>query len=224
MKKLLFFILFLYLPCFPHDFWINREGESFYLFYGHYPDQIVSMDFLGMRLIKCLNEKLEENEVKLEKKNGKLEIKGKCDMILIKYDHGFWSKTPDGNVPKPKNQVENAVESWKTTTFIKYINKWSENFTKPTGIEFEFLPLRNPFNDYGKKGRFKIILNGEPASSATLEIGHRVIGNVYKDGTANVRLSKEGIQIIKAFQRFEIKDPSADYEIFETVLILEAEK
>ncbi len=207
-----------------HDFWIEKRGDSFFLSYGHYPHEKIPLDISSIKFVRCLNDNLQEIPFKWDIKGKEIEITGACSMILISYDHGYWSKTPDGSVHKPKNEVENPITGWRTFSFIKYLAKWNVRFTESTDLLFEIIPLRNPFQDFGGKGRFRVLFKGEPAYSSTLKAGHKIIGNVYKDGTANIRLSREETQIIKAYTKIDKKDEKIDYEIYEAILILEGKK
>jgi len=216
-KKLLILFLAMFVfstNAFAHDAWIEKKDGQFIVLYGH-GNRTDTYDAAKVKEVRAYGIDGSIVQVAIEKEGYPVIIKpkGKAAVITLFFDNGFWSKTPNRWINKPKKEVPDAIESVHSIKYSKAILKWSDKFSKPLGIEMEMVPLKNPLLlKAGDSLPLKVFLDGKPVEGALIGTGGRRSNmKTDKNGMADVKIEKTGFQIITAGIRIPLKDnPNAD--------------
>ncbi len=201
-------------PSFAHDMWLTAEnpavGKPLHLLvgYGHaFPeieelakDKISPAYVLGPegRIETKMGEKQDFLTVSPLKEGSYIAVGGR--------EPQFYTKTPEGSKPLPKNQVEGATESSYSVKFAKVIvniGKAKGDVSKPVGQMLELVPLVNPATvKPGGDLPVQILFDGKPLPKAQVfatfagfskDAGSFAFaGRSDKDGKVNVKVWSPG--------------------------------
>lgn len=223
------FVLFLTQAASAHHPWIEKEGDRFKVAWGH-PPKIDPYEPSSVKEIKVFDKK--GKVVKFERKDEKdtvyLSSKVDVSMVTLSFEGGYLVSTPEGKKRLTKREAQKAglqvINSFFSSQFAKSIFKHSDIVTKPTGMKFEIVPLKNPlFLKQGETLPIKVLYEGKPLEGAKIETGaHKEAGKTDKDGIANINISGQGMQVVIAKYRIASSDPDADFLSFTTALTWES--
>jgi len=233
MKKVIFLIIVILLlaqAVFAHHLWVEKEGDRFKIAWGH-PPKADPYDPDRVKDIKAFD--LKGKEIPFtridEKDKAYVSTNADVSMITVSFEGGFLVTTPEGKKRLTKRAAQKAslqvVDSFYSSQFVKSLFGYSDAITKPVGMKFEIVPLKNPFTLKAEELLpVKVLFEGKPLEGITVEIGkHKEVGKTNKDGIADIKVTGQGIQVILAKHRVPAKDnPDADYLSFTTVLTLES--
>jgi len=229
--KYLYFILiiFINLSIFPHDLWIQKENNSYVLYYGHiHPKQgeskIIPYRAENIFKYECYNK---EGKLIINKfdQSYPVKITGSCDALFAAFTSGYWSKTFKGTVNKPKNEVDKSIDSWLSYEYLKKIEVWSDHFTKPLTNELEIVVIDNPFNKkLGDKLTFVVFYQQKPVKDIVVAYDERPVGSTDDEGKINIRIKQNGLQMISATLKEKGDGVKADHIVYTTILSFEIKK
>ncbi|MFA4915261.1 MAG: DUF4198 domain-containing protein [Syntrophales bacterium] len=229
MKKpivITFIILLFAHTAFAHHFWIEKEGALYNVFWGHYPEA-GPYEPERVKEVKAFDAK--GKAVTLERKNEKDKVcflsKQEVSVIMISSEGGFLVTTPEGKKRITKREAQKAgaqvIDSVYYSQYAKSLFGYSSAAKKPAGVNFEIVPLENPFVlKHGEPLPLKVYFDGKPADSVTVTINNsKETVKTDKEGTAHVKMSEKGRQFVVAKKRIPTQNnPDADYLSFTTVL------
>ena len=207
-----------------HDFWLERQGGAFVLRYGHHGGEGLALDAAKIKTLICrIGLQAPRNVLPSATIAPKqLTFPGPCALASAFHDGGFWSLTPDGEKNLPRDQVPDAVKSWRSRQFAKWVDLHSPLAGQPLGDEFEIVPVSDLSKvKTGDKATFRILLAGKPRSGATLAIDHKPLGETDDQGEVRVRVRATTVESVSASFRRVVKTPEADSEVFEASLTFE---
>ena len=207
-----------------HDFWLERQGGAFILRYGHHGGEVLALDAAKIKTLICRQGVQAPRNVLPSATIApkQLTFPGPCALLSAFHDGGFWSLTPDGEKNLPRNQVPDAVKSWRSQQFAKWVDVHSPLAGQPLGDGFEIVPVSDLSKvKTGDKATFRILLAGKPLSGATLAIDHKPLGETDDQGLVRVKLRAATVESVSASFRRAVKTPEADSEIFEASLTWE---
>lgn len=220
------FVLLLTQAAYAHHLWIEKEGNVFKVLWGH-PPEINPYEPEKLKEVKAFDNK--GKETVLERKNDKdtvyLSSKSDISMIVVSLEGGYLVTTPDGKKRLTKREAAKAglqvIDSIYSSQFAKGLFAYSNSMTKPAGMKFEIVPLKNPYVLKPEELlSIKVFFDGRPVEGVTIEINdNKETVKTNKEGIANIKMSEKGIQSILAKKRIPAKDNlDADYLSFTTVL------
>jgi nickel transport protein len=199
-----------------HDAWIQQKGAGFEVVYGH-GNKREPYDFGKIKEVQSYD--VSGNVKKISHKDGSI-TDGIQDtaMLTMFFDNGYWVQTPDGwkNLTKREamQQSLQIILAERSLKFHKSYLKWAASFTKPVGMKFEIVPLKNPLLlKTGDVIRIKVLLDGKPIENASISTAesHETVTKTDKDGLAKVTITKTGFCLISAFTERQLdNDPDAD--------------
>jgi nickel transport protein len=210
-----------------HDFWIERQNSKFLLRYGHPGGQAIPMDEKKIKSLQCLEAsgKIVDRLTKATFTPNQVSLIGTCLVLSSFQDGGYYSLTPDGEKNLAKNQVPDAVKSWRSKQYAKWVDSQSSQQKSILGDEFEIVPVTNlAAIGEGDKATFQVLLQGKPISGATLTIDHKPIGETDDMGHVRIRVRGKGTQSVSALFRRPLRSSEADSEVFESSLSFEVVK
>ena len=211
-------------PASAHDFWIERDPAGFHLQRGHAGGQRLPLETKKIVSIRCLDPNGKTLDVlpTTQFENTRATIKAGCAVISALEDGGYYCLTPDGEKNLPKNQVPDAVKSWRSKQFAKWVDTRSPLHGKPLGDELEVVPITDLLKvKAGDKATFRILLRGNPVAGAILAIDHKGIGESDEEGLVRIRIREGRNMTVAASYRRPFKSIEADTEVFEASLTFE---
>jgi len=231
-KILLLLILTFVSVSYAHDIWLENKGNKYILFYGHkYPhndgsfsQKKIKYNPENIKSILCVrNNKVES--IKFDK-NYPISFNGNdCSLIYVIYSSGYWSKTPYGEVNKPKNQVNTVIKSWLSFEILKKVNKWDKSLEKPFINSLEIIPTNDISKlKKGEKIRLKILYNGKPIENVPVYYNGKFRGTTDEEGKINIKIRNKGLQLIEASYKEKINSNKADEVVYTTILEFETDK
>jgi uncharacterized GH25 family protein len=207
-----------------HDFWLERQGGAFVLRYGHHGGEVLALDAAKIKTLTCRQGAQAPRDVLASATAApkQLTFPGPCALVSAFHDGGFWSLTPDGEKNLPRNQVFDAVKSWRSQQFAKWVDIHSPLAGQPLGDGFEIVPVSDLSKvKTGDKATFRVLLAGKPLSGATLAIDHKPLGETDDHGEVRVRVRATAVESVSASFRRVVKTPEVDSEVFEASLTFE---
>jgi uncharacterized GH25 family protein len=133
----------------------------------------------------------------------------------------FYTKTNDGYVRKPKNEVKNPEKCFRSIKYAKAIvnlGKRAGDVSHPLGQDLELVPLANPATlQTGTMLPVKVLLAGKPlvgaevtgATAAQFAKGAMgFVATTNAKGVAQIKLSEAGLWLIRINHKTPYKDPA----------------
>lgn len=217
---------------FAHDFWIEKRDGKLFIVSGH-DDKWDAYDPARIKEVKAFDGKgniLKINALR-QKDISYVVHNENMGMVSVFFDNYFWVKTTDGwkNITKRdalKDGLQ-TLESGRSFKYAKYIEKWSDSFSKPIGTKIEIIPLKNPLSiKPGEKLPVKVILDGKPLKNTSIfvQASHEEVAKTSEDGVVNIEV-KEGHNIISTTTRVPlVNNPDADQLYLRASLSFEVKK
>jgi len=146
-------------------------------------------------------------------------LESRCAAVSAFLHAGFYSLTPDGEVNRPRDEVKDAVRSWESRQFAKWIDPAAPGSTGPLGDELEIVPVTDlRAARAGDKATFRVLLDGEPFAGATVAVGHRALGETDGKGEVRIRIRTPDVESVSASVRRPLRSPKADALVLEASL------
>ncbi len=154
--------------------------------------------------------------------SGDLKAKGTY-LAVVKQQAGFYSKTPDGGVPKNKKDAPGAVNCRYSEKHAKAVFTVSASggngYGKVLGLPMELVPLRDPTTlKAGAMLEVKVLFDGKPAASTMVYGTYAGFSDVPgtfayttstdKEGVAKIKLLKKGVWLLLTKRDDPYKDTS----------------
>jgi len=207
-----------------HDFWLERQNGTFLLGYGHHGGESLPLVADKVRTLSCRKSKGKtENLRSAAVASAKeLRLKASCAILSAFMDGGYYSLTPDGEKNLPKNKVPDAVKSWRSKQFAKWVDVHSPLAGLALGDEFEIVPVTDLAKvKAGDKATFRVLLAGKPLEGAVLAMNHKPLGETDEDGEVRVKIRSDTVESVSVSFRRSIRSAEADSEVFEASLTFE---
>lgn len=204
-----------------HDFWLEPGGAGLVLRYGHRGGELLAIDRAKVKAARCL-EKAAARDLLAGATFGPKEIglAGRCDAASAFFDGGYWSLTPDGEVNQPRNAVPQAVRSWASRQFAKWVDARSVAASSAVlGDELELVGVGDLARARtGDKVTVRVLSGGRPVPGALVAIDHKPLGESDSAGEVRVKLRAASVETISATLRRKVSTPEADAIVLEASL------
>lgn len=207
-----------------HDYWLEKEGEDYLLYNGHYVSQhkgdaIVPYDPSIIKQINCANQTGEILHTEFSR-TYPIRIHGPCACILIEAETGIWSKSLAGITNQSQEEIASSLRSWQSIEGLKWLEVWSESLSQPISPGLELVSTNDPFKlKPGDKVRLLVTWREKPRPGVTVAYGGDPRGVTDKDGRINIRIRHGGIQVITASMDEPSVDGTSDKTVHSTSLI-----
>ena len=115
-------------PAGAHDLWLEKEGSTCTLCYGHLETKTgeqasIKYDPRNVLMVKAFD--LNGNEVQVTAKKEYpftiSDVKG--SVIYVLTSSGYWTKTPYGTKNVPKDKTDMPISSWLSYESVKRIDQ-----------------------------------------------------------------------------------------------------
>ena len=207
-----------------HDFWVERAPDAFVVRYGHRGGELMPLDAARVKSIRCSDGASAPKELVRTAGFSPREVRfpGACSLVSVINDGGYWSRTPDGEVNRPKNETEHAVRSWASRQYAKWVDAKSPRAGAVLGDELELVPVTDLARVHeGDKVTLRVLSAGRPVPNAAVTVDHRPIGETDSKGEIRLRLRTSGAESISTSIRRPHATPGADAEVLEASLTFE---
>jgi nickel transport protein len=204
-----------------HDLWLEPQGGVLVLRYGHRGGEVLDLDASRIRIVLCRSGASPAVDVRASSTTGPKELRtpSRCDAASAFLDGGFWSLTPDGERNLPRNAVPDAVRSWQSRQFAKWIDVRSPAAASPLGAELEIVPVSDLSHvRQGDKATFRVLWQGKPVAGAILAIDHGPLGETDAAGECRVKVRAAEVESVSATLKRPLGTPEADTLVAEASL------
>ncbi len=211
-------------PGLAHDLWMERGAGGFILRYGHHGGAVLRLAAEKVKTLTCGKDKGRAENLRAQAvvTPKAMSLQASCARVSAFLDGGFYSLTPDGEKNLPKHQAPDAVKSWRSQQFAKWIDVRSPLAGVPLGDAFEIVPVTDLTKvKTGDKATFRVLLAGQPLAGAVLAIDHKPLGESDDRGEARIRIRAPDVEQVSASFRRPVHSPEADHEVFEASLTFE---
>lgn len=206
-----------------HDLWLESAADGYVLYQGHRHsshdgEEIVPYDPSFTRRAVCLHADGRAVPLPLDAAYP-ARFAGPCDGLLVEVSSGTWTTTTQGTRNQPPDGLTGVVRSWQTLETVKRIDAWSESMQQPAGDALELVPLNDPLALRPRdKLRLLVTLEGEPQAGVTVAYDGEPRGVTGADGLINLRIRREGRQLITASTRTAAVEPGIDHVLHAATL------
>lgn len=204
-----------------HDLWLEPRGGVLVLRYGHRGGEALGLDAGRVRALLCRRGASPATDVRASSTVDPKELRtsSRCDAASAFLDGGFWSLTPDGERNLPRNAVPDAVRSWQSRQFAKWIDVRSPAAGLTLGDELEIVPVSDLSRvRQGDKATFRVLWQGKPVAGAVLAIDHAPLGETDAAGECRVKVRAAEVESVSATLKRPLGTPEADTLVAEASL------
>ncbi|ADC89684.1 Nickel transport complex, NikM subunit, transmembrane [Thermocrinis albus DSM 14484] len=215
--------LALTVSAFSHQLWMEREGDTLLLHYGHLKpapgeERYVRYEPSWVKHVACYDAEGYQQKISVIH-TYPLRIKGNCKVAVATLWEGYWTKTTEGLKKAAKDEVKEPIESWASYGYVKRLDLW---VPKPIGQELEITPL----DDFtkakvGEKLTFLVTYRGRPLANVPVSYNGHVVGTTDDRGRINIRLKEKGLNVVETSLKEMGDGKKADYIIREATLVFE---
>ncbi len=213
IRKFVLLTSLLTLPASAHDLWLAPEDDNWRLHYGHRPEGHEGATELLLPAEWILTAEGVVGDgarVELDPPGGPYSDELAALRILV--SSGYWSRTPEGTVNRPRTAVEHAFRSWRSLEVVKALIRWQPRLAEALSEELELLPLADPFSlRPGDKLRMRALWRGRPAAGVTVAYDGNPRGLTDEKGRVNLRIRHGGLQHIQATLETALDSPEAEW-------------
>lgn len=205
-----------------HDLRLERSGGGFALRAGHAGGGTEAIDPSIVKEVHCARAG-EPVRVLAPRagEGGTVRVDGRCDAASALVDHGFFVVTPDGEKHLRKSEARDAVKSWRSRQFAKWLDARAP-VAPPFGDALEIVPVTDLARArVGEKLTLRVLLDGRPVAGAIVSVGHERLAETSSAGEARVKVRRAGLESISATFRRPLGTPDADTEVLEASLSFE---
>lgn len=203
------------LPAWAHDVWLEPAGKDMRLVFGH-PGELEPYEPKRTESVVGVSRDGKRQQLGSHVHGDALIVQPAADtsVILIAYDYGFLTETPDEEtVNKPKSEVPGYLSAAHARNLHKTLVSWSAAAGKPAGVEFEIVPLANPLAmKPGDELPVQVFYDSKPLADAEIEIlGSMDLYITDAEGKVTLPISEPGFQYIQSMHTVPLTDnPDAD--------------
>ncbi|MEI6223861.1 MAG: DUF4198 domain-containing protein [Deltaproteobacteria bacterium] len=210
-----------------HDLWLEPQGDVLVLRSGHRGGEVLDLDASKVKVIRCKRGEAPAREVRATSVTAPKELRtpSGCDVASAFLDGGFWSLTPDGEKNLPKDKVPDAVRSWQSKQFAKWIDARSPAAGAPLGDELEIVPVGELSKTHqGDKATFRVLWQGKPVAGAILAIDHKPLGETDAAGECRVKVRAPDVESVSVTLQRPLGTAAADRLTAEASLTFQVAK
>nr|WP_145546491.1 DUF4198 domain-containing protein [Variovorax boronicumulans] len=207
---------------FAHDAWIEPGGGGFAVVFGHDGKLETA---LASKVLKAQAIDAAGQALPLRQAGLKVEVQGKPSLLLLHYDNGFWSRTPDGTKSGPMNEVPGALGGSHALKYGKTVQVWDAQASRPQGLPVEIVPQATQAPTVGSQLPVQVLWDGQPLAGAVLswqEGGQDKDTKADAQGRASVPVAKGRQMVSVSARRPLANDARADTLSVSSALVFEA--
>jgi nickel transport protein len=216
-----------------HELWMEPAGDNLVVRAGHRGDELAPIGSSRIQT-RCAQPGGKVATVDLstpalarrgfapDPEDQQLFMKGPCEAASAAVDQGFFVVTPDGEKRMKKSEAKDAVKSWRSRQFAKWVDVRAAGAAKPLGDALELVPVTDLAKArVGEKVTVRVLLEGRPAAGAVVSIGHERLAETSPSGEARIAVRHAGVETISASVARPLRTSDADSDVLEATLSFE---
>jgi uncharacterized GH25 family protein len=210
-----------------HDLWLEPRGEVLVLRHGHRGGDLLVLDAGKVKAVRCQRGGASATDVRAACQASPKELRtpSRCDAASAFLDGGFWALTPGGEKNLPRTEVPDAVRSWQSKQFAKWIDVRSPAAGVALGDELEIVPVGDLSRvRQGDRATFRVLWQGRPVAGAILAVDHRPLGETDDAGECRVKVRAADVESVSVTLKRPLGTPEADTLTVEASLTFEVAK
>lgn len=216
-----------------HDLWMEPAGGNLVLRAGHRGEEPAPIGSAQIQthcvhpggktsIVDLSTPGLARRGFAADPQDQQIFMKGPCEAASAAVDQGFFVVTPDGEKRQKKSETKDAVKSWRSRQFAKWVDVHAAAAARPLGDALEIVPVTDLARArVGDKVTVRILLEGRPAAGAVVSIGHAKLAETSSSGEARVAVRNGGLETISASVTRPLGTPDADSDVLEATLSFE---
>lgn len=206
-----------------HDLWLERTPAGFVLRAGHRGAESVPVEPAAVKSARCAIAGQPARSVAVPPPaGGEIRVAGPCEAVSVLVDHGSFVLTPDGERPGRRSDAPDAVKSWRSRQFAKWVDVRSRAAAVPLDDALELVPVTDlAAARVGGKITVRVLLEGHPVAGAVVAIGHEALAETASNGEARVKVRHAGLESVSATVRRPLGTADGDSDVLEASLSFE---
>jgi uncharacterized GH25 family protein len=207
-----------------HDLWLEREGGALALRRGHRHGTLLPLERAKVKALRCLEDGATRDVLSSATAAAKeLRLAARCQAASAAFDGGAWSLTPEGEVNRPRSQVQRAVRSWLQRQYAKWVDAGAPGAAGQVfGDELELVVVGGLAGARaGERVTVRVLSAGVPVAGAALSADHDQLGETDAAGEARVPLRAPGVETLSAKMRRRVATPDAEVLLLQATLTFE---
>ncbi len=198
-----------------HDLWLEPSGSDYLLLQGHRHSAHAGADRVAYDPSRVRDASCVDAAGRLRPLTPStaypVRLPGPCSVLQLRYESGYWTKTPWGTHNQPKSGVAGVLDSWHSEESLKRLEAGAGAVLQPLGRGFELSAQRDPFAlAVGDKLVVRVTDDGRPVAGVPVAYAGETRGATGPDGTIAIRLRSAGVQLISATLEQPRNDGKAD--------------
>jgi len=212
-----------------HDLWVERCEGGYVLLNGHVgteesPCETVEYLYSDIIRILCFDGDGTGSDAEAPHEVP-VRIEGRFAAVHVLMSPGYWSETPFETKNLPKDKAGSSILTWLTFESVIRIDEWGDGVALPLTDGLEIIPLKDPLSlSRGKKVRLVITMNGKPVAGVPVAYFDSTRGVTDSSGRINIRLGRDGMQLIKASLTLPGDSIKTDEIRFNAALVFDIDK
>ena len=199
-----------------HDWGITKTELGYDVVMAHFTDHGIESDIYEPdRVIKATGY-LENGkrfpvsiQWKADLSGSSLDVLQECSALTALVYNKYWMQTTRGWQDRWVPELKGVIKEGHSYKVLKYIEHWHDGLTKPLGVVFEIVPLKNPAA-LSKKEQLpvRLFFMGESVYKASITLNSRKedLIRVETDDYFLITLSPQKTQFINAKIEVPVKD------------------
>lgn len=204
-----------------HDAWIDPAAGGFTVVFGHDGKLETA---LASKVLQAQAVDAAGKALPLRRDGLQVAVDGKPSLLLLHYDNGFWSHTPEGSKSGPKNAVPGALSASHALKYGKTVLLWDAQASRPHGLPVEIVPQATQAPAAGSQLPVLVLWDGQPLAGAMLswhESGQDRETQADAQGRASVPVAKGRQMVSVSARRPLANDARADTLSVSSALVFE---
>lgn len=206
-----------------HDAWIEPAAEGgFTVVFGHDGQREAAQPG---KVLQAQAVDASGSSLPVRRDGVRLQVQGAPSLLLLHYDNGFWSRTPQGSRNLPRNEVPGAVSATHALKYGKTVQVWDAQATRAQGLPVEIVPASAQAPVAGAQLPVQVLWDGRPLAGALLSwraAGQDREARTDAQGRATVGVSTGRQMVSVSARRPLAHDARADALSVSSALVFEA--
>jgi nickel transport protein len=134
----------------------------------------------------------------------KISAPAETAMMALEFENGFFSRTTQGTIEKPMNEVPGAVSGTWAKKAGKYIMQWSAPVLKPVGTQLEIVPMSASSPKPGDTLSVQVLWEGKPVEGIVVSKGEKESGEKTDANGMTTYKVQQGKNFVWAERRIKV--------------------
>jgi nickel transport protein len=206
-------------PAFAHSMYFGNRGDNIPLLFGHPEegeDSVIPYTPSTVKQLTGFDVTGATIPVEINNLPGGISVVPNKDLAALTafVDRGFYVVTSDNeylNIPKYEATTP-YTQAFRSYNYPKSLYKWSDAIDQSLGLDFEIVPLQNPFEvASGNNLDVQVLFQGTLLKEVLVEYRGQAVPDSNNDGIFSIPWTQKGLKTIEASFSIPLaNDPEID--------------